>query len=102
MEVSCATAPAQLGQACSLLCLAGLGLLHAFPTAPGQAGNKWVLCGDISTKSRVTSLLLEISRFPKEGKVATGQSCKDLGSEDNLMPLLMGCIFYTDDSESTE
>lgn len=61
-----------------------------------------MLPGDISTESRVTSLLPEISRLPKQGKVATGQSCEDLGSEDNSMPLLMGWIFSTAGRERRE
>lgn len=64
------------------------GLLLVFPTAPGpprQAAGR-VLHGDISTTSRV-STLLEIARLSKQGKVGTDRIAKiwtvkitDLGS----------------------
>jgi len=93
-HVSCGS-PGSVEASRALLGWAASCLPHGPPAPREQAARSMV-----TTAPRAGSpLLLEIFRLRTQGKVATGQSCQDLGSDDNLMPFLMGGVSYIEGRE---
>lgn len=65
MEVSQAMGFSSAGTGSSLLCLTGLGCSLPPPQPQGPQGREWAVSSMVTPRSRVSTLLLEISRLSK-------------------------------------